>query len=594
MVSVLLLTNPLISTVTQKLATYAITDVLYEEKHPGIVERYRSLFEDILRIRTVRIELGLDRNVYGNYFCTLAFPFKKMLRCKSCGADTAATDAKYKFRNYKFWLDCKKCSNSGEAQARDIPVKTIQKIRVIRWNPKTITIRHNDLTGVTEYFYTMTAALRNDITLGKPVAVETTPQAFIDAVAQKKTIKLDHTKLFHGKRPSASRDPSDNGWGAPLIMPVLKDLWFLQILRKSQEAVSLEHILPMRWVSPQVTVDGNNVYGQINLQDWKKEVEQQIKQWKQDANHIAVTGVPISPQTMGGQGKQMLMHQEIRIYSEQIIAGMGVPTGFVYGEAMYSGASVNMRALENEFMGANQDDLRLLEFIRDQVCAFIGDDLPKIKLSLKPFKMADDIQRMQFDMQLAQAQFISHSTFLGKMDYDFETELDNITEENKKIQKMQKEQMLAQAKAQGEAMLVTSGYQVAAQAQQAQVQAQITAETGPPPMPELPGPPMPPEAGAQDGAMQGGAMQGGVAQAPALNTPQAGGMIDLFAEAKRLVSQLRAMDDPTRYQNLARLRNSSPDLYMLVNQQLGGTGAKAPAPPPEQKPSRAAPDRAQI
>lgn len=586
------LTNPLISNVTNKMATYAITDLVYDDANEGLVEQYRDLFEKQFRLRTFLVEVNLDRFTYGNSFVSVAFPFLKMLQCPHCGVAKPAEKVKYQFRGFKFIIECQECGNSGPAVARDEPVKNRVKIQLIRWNPKNISLKHNELTGETRYFYSMPRQLKNEIMLGKREVLQQTPQAFIDALATGKAISLDSSRLFHARRPSVSRDPYDNGWGAPMLLPVLKDVFFLQVLRKAQEAVAMEHIVPMRTMFPQITADGNNPYAHINLKDWQKEVEGQIKTWRQDNNHIPVMPVPIGTQTIGGQGKGMLLFQELRAISDMIIAGMGVPTGFVYGEAMYSGANVNLRALENEFLGNRQDMLRLVEFIRDRVTTFL--DIPSIRLRFKPFKMADDMQRTQLMMNLAQSGFVSRRTMLQSIDHDYTTEMEIMESERKDLQKIQKEQAIAQAETQGQAMLISSKYQLTAQ--QAQQEAMQQMQPAVPPGAEG----APPEGGPPQGGPppqgpppQGPPPQG--EQAPS-GPPQGKQMVDLFAEAKGLSSQLKKMDEVGRYQALARIKEQNPDLYMLVNQALAGGGGKGrPLQPlPEKLPPRAGPDRAQI
>ena len=608
------LTNPLISAVTNKLATYPITDLIYEDDNKGITELYKGLFEDTFLMRQFLIETNLDRYTYGNSFTSVSFPFKKILICNNCGSDYEARNAGYKWKGFKFHLDCKNCGHHGPAEVKDEPVRSADKIKLIRWNPKSITIRNNEVTGKKLYYYTMPQHLRNDIMLGKPEVIEVVPQAFIEAIRKKKAILLEGDKLFHSKRPSVSREPSDNGWGAPLILPVLKDIFFLQVLRKAQEAVALEHIVPMRVMFPQITADGNNPYAQINLQDWQNEVESQIKKWRLDNNHIPVMPVPVGYQMIGGQGRSLLLHQEIRIYNDQIIAGMGVPTGFFYGEAQYSGASVNLRALENEFLGNRQDMLRLVCFIRDKVSAFL--DIPKIPLRFKPFKMADDIQRASFDLNLANAGMISRRTFLESRDFNFDNEQDLISSEAKKFAKQQRENMVAQAESQGESMLIQTRYQIQSQFLQQEAQAQM----GPPPGQEQQGQQQGQGAPAQEqGAQQGNQNQQqapaqeqqqqqpdqqaqqaqqpqqepGVEQSP-ITQASSGNMVDLFAQAKRLTSELKKMQEVDRYRALARLRASNPDIYMLVNNALSGAGMSAMQALPEQRPPRADAERAQV
>jgi hypothetical protein len=583
------LTNPLISNVTNKMATYAITDLVYDDENEGVVSEYKALFEKQFRLRTFLVETNLDRFTYGNSFVSVAFPFIKMLQCPHCGFSKEASKQQYQFRGFKFVLECSSCGQAGPAIARDEPVKNRMKIQLIRWNPKNISLKHNELTGETKYYYTMPRQLKNEIVLGKREVLQQTPQAFIDALGAGKAISLDSSKLFHARRASVSRDPYDNGWGAPMLLPVLKDVFFLQVLRKAQEAVAMEHIVPMRTMFPQITADGNNPYAHINLKDWQKEVEGQIKTWRQDNNHIPVMPVPIGTQTIGGQGKSLLLFQELRAISDVIIAGMGVPTGFVYGDAMYSGASVNMRALENEFLGNRQDMLRLVEFIRDRVATFL--DLPAIPLRFKPFKMADDMPRSQLLFQLSQAGYVSRRTVLQSMDFDYETEREIIKEELKDQREIQRVQALAQAETQGEAMLTSTQYQIEAQQDQQAAMASAQppgppgAEGGPPGGP--PGPPGAPP--GQEAPPQAEPPPGGPA-------PAGAPMVDLLAQAQSISGQLRKMDEVERYQALARIKAQNPDLYMLVNQAVAGGGGKnRPLQPlPEKLPPRAGPGRAQI
>lgn len=595
------LTNPLINAVTQKLSTYPITDLVYEDDNESLVGTYRHVLERDLNIRTFLIEQNLDRYTYGNSFASVAFPFKKTLQCPSCKKKTPARDIAYKFRSYQFFIlcggdDAEGCGYDGPAKAIDAPVKDRTKIRLIRWNPASITVSTNELTGHTRYYYDMPRHLKNQVGLGTPDIVENTPQPFLDALRKKKTIQLAGDKLFHSRRPSISRGSADLGWGTPLILPVLKDLFFLQILRKAQEALALEHIVPMRVMFPQLSAEGGNPYANINLKEWQTEVKAQIDTWKRDPNYIPVMPVPIGQQTVGGQGKAYLLHQELRVYNDQILGGMGVPTGFFYGELQYSGGSVNLRALENEFLGNRQDMIQLVRFAAHQIGVFL--DLPTIRFKFRPFKMADDIQRSNFDMQLNQNQKISTRSFLQRMDYNYESELEMIKEEGKDLDAMQREAGIAQATNQGEQMLVQTRYQIQSQKMQNEAMPpEQQMQGGAPPQQEgMPqeGAPPPEQQGQEQAPDQTVAYDQSQTQAmpgdPMGPTP----FVDLFAQAKQVTRQLNGMDDAGRYQALARIRASSPELFQLVQSALNDQG-KAPLKPlPEVLPPRAAPDRAQI
>ena len=583
------LTNPIISAVTSKMASYPVTDLVYEEDNQGVVKLLKSIFEDQFDLRSFLVEVNLDRYTFGNSFVSVSFPIRKMAKCPSCGKEKPIAESSYIWRDYKFTITCKDCDYSGIFTVRDDPVRNLKKIRLIRWNPKNIVIKYNEITGERAYYYSMPRYMKNSITVGTPSIIENVPQAFIEAVKKGKTIKLDSSKIFHSKRASASRDPADSAWGAPLILPVLKDVFFLQVLRKSQEAVAMEHIVPMRVLFPQVTTDGSNPYQHINLKDWQNEVIDQIGKWRRDINHIPVMPMPIGFQQIGGQGRALLLHQEIRIYSEQIIAGLGVPTGFFYGEAMYSGASVNLRALENEFLGNRQDMLKMVNFIKDQVTVFLN--IPEIGLKFKPFKMADDLQRASFDLSLVNTKMMSKKSFMQAQSHSYSSESEIITKEADRDNGLMREQAKANAEAQGESQVIMTRYQIKAQelmqeAQQAglgQQQAQQQQAQQP-----QPGAVDPAAQQAQVDAMQQEAMpeqqmldptQQGMEQPPVeatggespmnMDVAQAGGTyVNLVDQADSLAQDIMGLGKVDMYKALSSLKRENPGLYMLVNQRI--------------------------
>ena len=73
-----------------------------------------------------------------------------------------------------------------------------------------------------------------------------------------------------------------------------------------------------------------------------------------------------------------------------------------------------------------------------------------------------------------------------------------------------------------------------------------------------------------------------------------GGMVDMFAQARRMTSELRKMNEVDKYRYMSELRMSNPDLYTLVNNAIGGGGGDAMRPLPEQRPPRRGPGSAQI
>lgn len=567
-------TSSLVGCVVDKLASYAITDLVYESGDAA--DTYKDLFEGSLNLRTFLVEFNLDRLVFGNAFASVIFPFIKYLKCPSCKTEIEAGKADYKFRAGSFQLTCASCKETGTAKAIDKTVPAPGQIKLHRWNPKTITIRRNDATNELRYFYEMPKYLRNELMAGKRYTIEHTPQAYIEALHSNKIIELDPNSVFHSRRPGPSRDPADNGWGPPLILRVLKDVFLLQVLKKAQETVMYEYILPFRSLYPEIRADGNNVYGSINLKQWQRMVQTQVEQWKKDPAHIAVMPVPIGQQVMGGNGKQLLLHQEQRAYSDLIIAGLGVPTGFVYGESLFSGASVNMRAMENEFIANRQDMQHLIDFFVKRIGR--GLQLGDAICRFKPFKMADDMARAGLEMQMVGGSMLSKRTFVQSRDFDYELEVKQIDKEMAETATRNRTASEAATVTQALAMRTQS------EAQMAMQQAQAA------------GMPGQEQEQAQDPSQQGQAPE--APQAPSAPQGPSGpaGPEQIQQQAALVAQQMAHLDEVGRYRQLAQMKQQDPDLYQAVNQLLqnrGSTGNQSQQLP-EQRPSRAGPGKAMI
>lgn len=614
------LTNPLINAVCSKMAEYSVTDLVFDTENGALQKQWEYCFNTVLNFKKFEVEAGLDYNTYGNAFISLSFPFQKLLICKHCGHTERIERQKYIFREYKFIGECQKCGNSQEFQVRDHYIRSVRDIRLIRWNPEYITVQHNEATGESRYYYAIPPMLSNDVRMAKRHVIEHLPQVFMEALRENKALLFSRDNIYHMKRPTIAQ--KDKGWGIPMILPVLKDTFYLQILRKAQEAIAIEHIVPLRLLFPQTASPDASVYSTVNLTQWRDKIEQEIVRWRLDNNYIPLLPIPVGQQTLGGDGRALMLAQEYRVWSEHIVAGMGVPIEFVYGGMQYSGSNVSMRILENHFLDQRTQRKQLVtDFIMPNIGAFMGWET--VPCHYKRFKMADDLQRSALYLQMNQAGKLSDKSMLEDMDWDAVKEAEIIAVEQKRVLENQRTQALAQAGIQGEAQLVQIKYQTRAQ--------KIMMEQQTPPMaPEdqqmlqqggmqaagQPGTASPTTVGAQMNAQtammnQAGAVPPmqvpqGQEQAPASAT-EAGesplvanqpAQMDIFAVANQVVGWLNQLPEHEKQQQLVQMQRMNPQLYSVVLQLLqqsrGSNRNSAAMPLPEQRPPMRGPEAAQI
>ena len=592
------LTNPIINAAVFKLSEYPITDIVIDHESEKVVKQWTEYFQDHLRYRPFQVECGLDYHTYGNCMISLSYPFKKYLTCPSCDFTEEAKKIRssWIFTNYTFRLNCPKCSNVVDAHAFDFYYKDASGIRLIRWNCEDIEVTFNQMTGEAIYFYTIPATIRNDIVIGKKDIVEGVPQVFIQALRQQKGIVFSKSNFFHFKRPTLAQQ--DRGWGTPLILPVLKDTFYLQIMKKAQEAILSEHIVPLRIMFPQAGSGSSDPYTSINLQTWRDHVAAEIARWRHDNNYIPIMPLPIGNQTFGGDGRALLLTQEIQTWSEQIINGMHVPIEFIKGGMSYSGTNVSMRMLENQFLGYILRHKELARWVMKEVASYM--EWPEVTIRFKPFKMADDIQRKAYLFQLNQAQKISDTTLLADADLHQHEEDEIMMRETDKRLESTKKQQLAMAEVQADSQIIMMKAQ--AKAQQVMAAAQQA-----PLAPGEPGGPqgsLPPPAATARAAGGGGAPPGaspsplGAGQSMGMHqAPEEGGQpqvgMDINTMAQQLAEQLAQMQPQDQEAALQNIEAQSPELAQLVQQflaQLQPDQGDEPQvdmrPMPEQLPER--------
>lgn len=568
------LTNPVINAVVFKLSEYPITDIIIDHEDPKVVELWTDFFQEHLGYRSTQVDVNLDYHTFGNSLMSIGYPFRKYLKCRACGFSEQAQKirANWVFTNFEFRLNCPRCHVNQEAVPEDRYLRNASGIKLIRWNCENIEITYNDITGESTHFFDIPPAIRSDVVIGKKDVVETTPQVFIQAMRQQKGIIFNKSNFFHMKRPTLAQQ--DRGWGLPLILPVLKDTFYLQIMKKAQEAILLEHVVPLRVLFPQAGSGSSDPFTTINLMDWRDHVAAEIARWRADPNYIPILPLPIGNQSIGGDGKALLMTQEMVAVSEQIINGMQVPIEFIKGGMSYAGTNVSMRMLENQFLGLIIRHKRMAKWVMKEVANFMK--WPEANIRFKPFKMADDIQRKAFLLNLNQAQKISDTSLLADSDYNQADEDQIMMRESSRRLEATKKQQLAVAEIQAESQIIMAKAQV--KVQQIQMEAQVA--------PEAPGEPGGVEAagGSPGGAEAGAAppsnpMESQVNSSQRLPTPSGQAMgsggVDIRAMAQSMAQQLGSMPPQQQEMALQNLQQQSPELADMVRQLLAQQGGQA-------------------
>lgn len=451
--------SPLIGSTIRKISRYPITDLIAEDSSDKIKNVWEKIFNKHLKIKKRLLEINLDYYAYGNAFVSLHLPFTRFLTCPDCGKSDPIDSWNWRWAQgddkHGFHGSCKKCNYSGPVKVKDTPYKDFRNLNVVRWNPTNMIIKYNDYTGKRIFLYNVPRKLQSAIKRGDKDILKDIPLVVLRAVQDSKLIRFNEDQIFHLKMPSLAEQ--DQGWGKPLIIHVLKDMFYLYTLRRAQEAIALEHIVPFDIIYPLPNA-GIDPYQHVSLGSWRTQIESAIKKHRDDPNFKAVFPIPVGLQRMGGDGKILMLGPEINNLNQMIVGGMGIPQEFLFGGLNWTGSSVSLRTLENDFIQNRTDMQDMLYWMKDKIRAWF--ELPDCdNLRFTSFRMADDVQKNQQLIGL-NAQFkVSDQTMLTELGYDWDQEQKRMAEEVYFQNYLNDLRTKGSAKTQGEASIISFNYQ---------------------------------------------------------------------------------------------------------------------------------------
>lgn len=395
--------SPQVFAALNKFAVYPITEINYLTDNPTLKRKYEKLYSTTIKMKNILVKTGIDRQVYGNSFVSLYFPFRRFLKCTACGNIENIKFVKgFKFRIRKkkpvFRCRCSKCGTNARMEVEDKKLRYAAGINLIRWDPKCIEIEDNPITGEAAYYYQIPEEIQTRIRKGDKHLIETMPLAFIQCIAQRKLFKFGADKLYHMKADAPAG--IDSRWGFPGLTSTLKQFFYVAVLRKANEAIAQEHIVPFRVLHPNQSTASADPTITISLSNWVSETKMNLKAWRKDPLHLMFSPIPLGVTQLGGQGRALMVTGEITEAENSIIASMGFPREFLYGGLSATGSGVTLRILENQLLNYTSELVDEAQWISNQIATFMGWE--KVRLELEPFKLVDDVNQKTMLLQANQ------------------------------------------------------------------------------------------------------------------------------------------------------------------------------------------------
>ena len=480
--------NPIASAGIKKLSETPVTSFKYmsvDDKNEASLsedDSWKSILEDSLNLKSKLLGISFNTLLYGNCFISVYTPIVRLLKCSACGEtvqlkkakklkvsmkrkedagsafgsydsfqadDKAAAEessditSKYKKLEKKetpinFSCECGSCKKVTSHNARDIRFKSKEDINIITWDPHAIRISSNPISGANEYFYQIPDDINKAVKSNDPMILSTMPIGMIEASLQKKIFKFADGHIYHSKRETISG--VSTAWGMPALASAIPPFLTLMILRKANEKIATDYMVPLRTVFPTgQTSSAGDMYNFMGGTDFVGKINTMLKKWKLDPSGVQTTPFPIGTETILGDGKLLSLNQEIDQLESNIANSLGIPIEFIKGGLSYTTQGSSLRLLENQLarLSANLEDV--IQFVVGRVAVSLDKD--PIKIRMVPFKIVDDLQEKAAIIQLATSGqgMISTSTMLEMFNMDSGTEQKRLVSDQKDSVKNQLE-----------------------------------------------------------------------------------------------------------------------------------------------------------
>lgn len=470
--------TPLIPAVVNKLSTYPVTKPIVSCTDDVERDRWEKFLIEDVNIQHFIVEMNLDWCLFGNAFAAIYLPFKRFLGCPKCQLKVPMNGADWrvdfkKRKGVEFKHKCKVCDEVVPSEVHDQVNTQASNVNLIRYEPQHIKVIRDVATGKSKYLWQIPEEYKRVLNEGNhPDLIENAPFEVLMAVAKNQQVLLESKNLFHMKRPNPSG--AYNGLGLPLVTHALKWTYYLHVLQSAQESIANDKIIPTDFIFPDAsrgTASSPSV--SLSFTNFKNQVAEGLAQKAKDPNHKIIVPTPVGMSRVGGDGRALLLSQEIDWVSKQIISSMGVPVEFVYGGLTWTGSSITLRMLENSLIGMRDQADRFLQFIVKHMTNHMK--WGKVGVRLAELKMADDVQRQQLAMNLEASRKISTTTLLSEFDYDMAEEAELRKDEYFITMVDMIKDTITNARAQGEAGVVANNYALRTQLIQEQQSAAMAA-----------------------------------------------------------------------------------------------------------------------
>lgn len=527
----------------RRVVSYFLTDVEFTGENTGDDKEQRQFKEillDQVNIFGVLFKAGMEYGCYGNSFLRRYFPFERVIIDRRNGHTREYAlsmleqlgPVKYNYKEMVYEVaDPTDSPKSGTTRRRiklpfrDKPSKDVTKMCVDNLDIRDIILVPSLMGQQTRIIYRFSQDFLFKVHNGDPFHVNSVPIEFLEAISKNEDFLFHPGQVFHLKAPTIN-GLRNNAWGIPETLANYRTIHHLQVLRRIDEAVGLDYLLPFRVFTPEPSAAASGALYDSLFGTFKSEMTELIARRRANPTAIHAAPFPIALQELGGTGKNLVTADLVKVHTNNLMEEFNIPAEMYTGTMQLQNVPTAIRLFEKSWHFMYWNFNQILKWVADGV-----QDVRRahrFSLQLERSAMADDLEERGAYMQLVASGEISRARAYRTFNIE-----DPLEEKRKRLREdleIEKDK---------------------AQLQKNFEQDMQTGNLGQQPPPQAGG--APPAPGGYGNPPQGANV-----------TP-----LDVVNEADQIAQQLLQIPDTgTRTKELQKLRATRPDLHAMVKQKM--------------------------
>ena len=416
-------------TVFSRIAQFSVsnikTDSYGESKEAG---------DKFLRDIKVRDKLARAFNnamIYGLGAVVPMVRKKKYIQCSSCGMKYYLKDLakngipQYNWSGGRINYDCrnKRCKNFKKSINFDLKEHSYpskNRFNLEPWSPYYLTPNRNEITGDTQWIYTIPPTTAQKIKSGDHHTLCTTPNLYINAALNNNKVIINSDSIHIIEMQTGKID----GMPIPPLIRAFQELDLNEAYKEANRKIASDLLIPLRMLFPKAngpsmaspqSLQGHDAYNLGTV------VSSQIGKWRKDKNFIPISPVEIGSKDFWGNGKLFALHNEIRQNNQDILAILGHPLEILYGGVTWSKQSTSALMLQQSMEMLTTQGQPIIDDLSIRYNDMINDQ-EDVYYRIEPPRLVDYLGELAYISKQVDENKLSNSALIEKLGYNSKTQ----------------------------------------------------------------------------------------------------------------------------------------------------------------------------